>query len=327
MRKHSSFFVIYNNKLLIINTISCYNALTGAGKDERSMVERKHKLKPKRKWIILGAVVLFVLLIVAALYSGLTLRSYTVESDKVKSGGTVRIVEISDLHSRVFGDSQKPLIEMIKAQKPDLIVLTGDIFDRKASFSGAEMFLDGIKDIAPVYSVPGNHEFWTIKYGDIKKIISGYGITVLSNERKVVTVNGVNLCICGIDDPEAFKYSDYPEVLKYKDEEGILKQFSDLGSDTFNILLAHRPELIDEYRKYDFDLVLAGHTHGGQVRIPFISNGLFAPNQGWFPKYVGGRYDFDNTTMIIGRGLASTEIIPRIFDPPEVVVVDIKSKS
>jgi uncharacterized protein len=286
---------------------------------------RKKPTLPKKKWIIIGIILLLLIaLAVFALYSGFVVRKYVVESGKVKDGGTVRIVGIADLHSCVFGEDQKPLIDLIKAQKPDIITLVGDIFDDKEPILGAQLFLEGIKDIDPVYYVSGNHEFWSKKYDIIKKMIEGYGITVLSNERCYVTVNGVDLCICGIDDPDAFKYSDDEKLLKFKNEEGILSQFSDLSDDAFNILLTHRPELIDEYRKYGFDMILSGHTHGGQVRIPLIMNGLFAPDQGYFPKYGGGEYRFSDMTMIISRGLAFDEKVPRIFNPPEVVVVDIQ---
>jgi len=294
------------------------------------LIKIRGKLKkPRKKRIILGTIlILLVLLTVSALYSGLTVRNYVVESDKVKGvGGVVRIVQISDLHSVVFGNDQQPLIDMIKAQRPDIIMLTGDIVDDKEPISGAQLFLEKVKGIAPIYYVSGNHEFMSGKYDNIKKMIQGYGIMVLSNECRFVTVNGVNLCICGIDDPDVFRRSKDLGVLKYKDEDGLLERFSDLDDNTFNILLAHRPELIDSYRKYNFDLVLSGHTHGGQVRIPLILNGLFAPNQGYFPKYAGGRYDFSNMTMIISRGLSIDKKTPRIFDPPEVVVVDIKGKS
>lgn len=286
----------------------------------------KNKMRIKRLIIAALSLLLTALIAGAVIDSGLTVRDYTIESDNIKSGVNIRVVEIADLHSQVFGDSQKPLIDIIKAQNPDIIVLAGDIVDIRRPVSGAEQLFEGIKDVAPVYYVSGNHEYWSEKYNDIKNIIEGYGITVLNNEREYITINGANLCICGIDDPEVFKYSKDPEVLKYKDEEGMLKQFSDLGDNTFNILLAHRPEFIESYRKYNFDLVLSGHTHGGEVRLPPFSNGFFAPNQGIFAKYIGGRYDFDNMTMIISRGLATNMVMPRIFDPPEVAAVDIKGK-
>jgi predicted MPP superfamily phosphohydrolase len=157
-------------------------------------------------------------------------------------------------------------------------------------------------------------------------MIQEYGITVLSNESQYITVNGVRLCLCGIDDPEVFEYTSDKQLLMLKDTDGLLKRFSGLNDDTFNILLAHRPELIENYAKYNFDLVMSGHSHGGQVRIPPFVNGFFAPDQGWFPKYAGGRYKADNVTMVVSRGLGFDERVPRVFNPPDVVVVDIKGE-
>jgi len=287
---------------------------------------------PENKKRIYGRTVILLSLIALAavscfaFYTGLTVRNYVVESAKVTGGATVKIVAIADLHSRVYGEDQEPLLDMIAAQKPDMIALAGDIVDNKAQDTGAKMFLRAVPKIAPVYYVSGNHEFQTQRYDEIKKMIEGYGITVLSGERKYITINGADLCVCGIDDPAAFEYSDDPRILKYKDADGMLSQFSDLGDGTFNILLAHRPELIESYAKYDFDLVLSGHTHGGQVRIPLVLNGAFAPDQGFFPKYAGGRYDLRDMTMIVSRGLSFSGKAPRVFNPPEVVSVCIEGK-
>ncbi len=292
---------------------------------ETEAVKTEEAVRKKRnRLIILSGIVIFLAaLAIWAFYIGLTVRKYEIKSEKAPEGASVRIAVIADLHSHIYGEDQQPLLDMIRAQQPDIIALVGDIVDDHEPQAGAKLFLQDIAKIAPEYYVSGNHEYWSGECENIKRMISSYGITVLSNERKYVTVNGVRLCICGIDDPEVFRYSEDAEVLKYKDEEGLLSLFSDIGGDTFNILLAHRPELIDEYKEYDFDLVLSGHTHGGQVRIPLFSNGLFAPSQGWFPKYPGGRYDFGSQTMIVSRGLSFNARVPRIFNPPEVVVVDI----
>ena len=285
-----------------------------------------NKNRRYRRTIVFLLLVALAVVFVFAFFTGLTVRNYTIESGKVTGGGTVKIVAIADLHSNVYGEAQKPLLDMIAAQKPDIIALAGDIVDNKVPDIGAKMFLRAVPKIAPVYYVSGNHEFQTQRYDEIKKMIEGCGIMVLSGERKYITINGTDLCVCGIDDPVAFEYSDDPRTLKYKDADGMLSQFSDLGDDTFNILLAHRPELIESYAKYDFDLVLSGHTHGGQVRIPLVLNGTFAPDQGFFPKYAGGRYDLRDMTMIVSRGLSLSGKAPRVFDPPEIVAVCIEGK-
>ncbi len=280
--------------------------------------------KKKKCIILIYVAILFAALAVWAFYIGLTVRTYGVTSDKMPQGSAVRIAVIADLHSHVYGKDQTPLLDIIKAQKPDIIALAGDIVDDHEPQTGAKLFLQDITDIAPTYYVSGNHEYWSGRCDEIKEMISGYGVKVLSNERQYISVNGARLCICGIDDPEVFRYTDDNELLALSDYEDLLKRFSDLDADTVNILLAHRPESIDAYRQYYFDVVLSGHTHGGQVRIPLLVNGVFAPNQGWFPKYAGGHYELEGMNMIVSRGLGFDARQPRVFNPPEVVVVDIK---
>lgn len=267
-----------------------------------------------------------IVLAVWGFYSGLVVRVYTITSDKIPAGASVRVAVIADLHSRVYGKEQQSLLGMIKAQQPDMIALVGDIVDDNVPQTGAKLFLRDITDIAPTYYVSGNHEYWSGKYDDIKRMIEGCGITALSNTSVYLNVKGVRLCLCGTDDPEVFEYTEDKQLLALKDVSGLLKQFSGLDDDTFNILLAHRPENIKDYAKYNIDLALSGHAHGGQIRIPLFINGIFAPDQGYFPKYAGGQYKLDDLTMVVSRGLGFDERVPRVFNPPEVVVVDIKGE-
>jgi len=287
----------------------------------------------RKKWMRITIVLLVITaLSIWALYAGLTVRDYPIKSDKI-TFGSVRIIEIADLHSHIYGGDQKPLIDLVKAQRPDIIALVGDILDDEESDTGAWLFLDGIKDIAPIYYVSGNHEYWSDKYDDIKEKIESYGITVLENEWKEIDINGVHLRICGVEDPMMFEYTNDPEWMssgnEKADEERLFRKcFSNLDDSAYNVLLAHRPEYIETYLKYRFDLILSGHTHGGQIRIPPLINGLFAPSQGIFPKYAGGRYDFDDgKTLIVSRGLSFNTFIPRVFNPPEVVVADISGQN
>ncbi len=284
---------------------------------------RKHRLL--RRTII--AAVLAGLCI-WAFYIGLTPRVYEIETDKIPAEKSVRIVAVTDLHSHIYGKDQQPLIDMIIKQQPDIIALVGDIADDEEPDDGTRLLLEGICEIAPMYYVSGNHEYWSDGYDDIKSMMESYGVKVLDNESEDIIVNGVRLCISGVDDPYMFDYTEDSDYLEMDGEEDLFRQrFSDIDGSVFNVLLAHRPELIDLYQQYGFDLVLSGHTHGGQIRVPLLINGLFAPDQGWFPKYAGGRYDFDNQTLIVSRGLAFNDLIPRIFNPPEVVVIDIEGNS
>lgn len=266
---------------------------------------------------------MLAVLCIGMFYNGLTLRSYEIKSDKITNNSSVRIVVISDLHSNFYGENQQDLIKMIEEQDPDIVALVGDIVDDNRSEAGAIEFLEGIQNLAPTYYVIGNHEVWSGEWDRIKEMAADFGITILTNESEYVTINGVNLCISGIDDPEILKYSDDEEIRAMMSGDELLDGFFNIDDRTYNILLAHRPERFASYQTYSFDLVLCGHAHGGQVRIPGIMNGLIAPDQDWFPKYAGGKYVENGQTMIVSRGLEFDERVPRIFNPPEVVVVDI----
>jgi predicted MPP superfamily phosphohydrolase len=289
----------------------------------------------RRKWPwFVPALCALAALAFLAFYSGLTVRTYSVKSDKVSEGG-VRFVQISDLHSHIYGEDQQPLIDLIEAQQPDIIALTGDILDDRQPDTGTILLLEGIRHIAPVYYVSGNHEYWSGRCGGMCALLESYGVTVLDNRWEELVVNGVTLRLGGVDDPMMFEYTDDPQYLSISDgsenerdnTRALLKsRFSGLDDGAFNVLLAHRAELIDLYLEHNFDLILSGHTHGGQLRIPPVINGLFAPDQGFFPRYGGGRYDFDGgQTLIVSRGLSFHAYVPRVFNPPEVVVADISA--
>ncbi len=265
-----------------------------------------------------------ILFVVAAFYSGLTVRRYTVKTDKMALGESFRIVLITDLHSQVYGENQSELVSLIKEQQPDVLLLVGDIADDKIPFRGVQLLLEGIRGIAPAYYVTGNHEFWSSDVESMKEVIRSYGVKVLEGEYEQRIAGGTVITFAGIDDPdlELFEHSSR----EWADQ--MESAFQSLQNESgFKILLSHRPELIDEYKKYDFDLVVSGHSHGGQIRIPLILNGLYAPDQGWFPKYAGGLYKHSALTHIVSRGASNPLPVPRIFNPPEVVVIDVKGSA
>jgi len=255
------------------------------------------------------AVSAVIALILAACCDGLKTARYTVHSDKI--GGNIRIALLTDLHDTYYGNV---LIKRIRAAGPDLILLGGDIYDDIDDNDYTRELLPKLPEIAPVYYVSGNHEIWSGKYeSEIYGELVSYGITVLNNEYAELEINGNGVILAGIDDRAQ---SDLGAVMA--------DTFGELGgSDKYKILLAHRPEHIDEYRRYAFDLVLSGHAHGGQVRIPFLVNGVYAPNQGLFPKYAGGLYDFGRQKLIVSRGLSRWHsfYMPRVFNRPELVVI------
>lgn len=281
--------------------------------------EAKKKKMPVRRKLIIAAIVILILLMI----SDMRLKTvvYTVDTGKLDQ--PVRLALITDLHSCRYGREQQTLIRAVNEQKPDIILLGGDIFNDGSSYENAEITLQYLSAQYPdsCYYVTGNHEFWSEDIESIVTIVESYGITVLQGDYADVEAGGQSLRLFGVDDPDATIYC--------QGSTNILQQLNriqeKIDPDCCNVLLSHRPELIDIYKRYDFDLVLSGHAHGGQWRIPGILNGLYAPNQGLLPKYAGGRYDFDRGTMIVSRGLARESTpVPRLFNRPELVIIDLQ---
>ncbi len=281
--------------------------------------------KAKRQYRLLHCVLIadsvflaLILLILAAFDQGLVTRTYRVKSDRLTNEEPIRIVLITDLHNYTFETDQQPLIERIARLEPDVICFSGDIVDDDSyPDRGTRLLLEGIKDLAPCYYVTGNHEHW-IDAQAAKALMESYGVVVLSGESTILAVGGQTIRISGLEDPNYSRKEEYDQYLQ---------PFINLPQDVFNILLCHRPDPIETISQYGFDLVLAGHAHGGQVRVPLLINGFFAPDQGWFPPYAGGLYHVNGTDMVVSRGLQILDQLPRIFNPPEVVAIDLLSNS
>ena len=248
---------------------------------------------------------LLVLLLLLALDDRLTVRRYRIETEKVTE--PIRVLVVSDLHSCAYGEDQRELLDAVAAEGPDLVLLPGDIVDDVLPEDNAWTVL---AESWPCCYVTGNHEWWSGEAERICREIEALGIHVLRGESVEITVKGQNLTVFGIDDPDS--------------GEDQLSRFSETVGEGYAILLAHRPERIETYRRYPFDLIVSGHAHGGQWRLPGLINGLYAPNQGLFPAYAGGRYDFGTQVFLVSRGLARESTrIPRLFNPPELVAADI----
>ena len=274
-----------------------------------------NSLKKRSKKLLLAGGIAAALLVWAGLDTSLTVQIYTVESGKVEA--PVRLALLTDLHSCDYGEGQRELLDAVEEQDPDLVLLGGDIVD-----DGPEMpeeralaTVEALAERWPTYYVTGNHEYRTGRAEEIKELLAGRGAVVLEGTCALVTVGEQTLQICGVDDPAvgaAVWQSQLEDVTVA------------LEGDVCSILISHRPERVADYTGRGFDLVLSGHAHGGQWRIPLLGVGLIAPNQGLFPRYAGGTYDLEGTTLVVSRGLARESTrIPRLYNPPEVVVVDL----
>ena len=276
------------------------------------------KSKKRKKALIIAAVL--IAFAAAALYRGPITRSYQVQSDKIQNQITIAV--IADLHSQYFGDEQEQIIRRLEKAKPDIILMPGDMANSPYSVDAMTCLITQAVKIAPCYYVTGNHEIWSSEADKICDIISSLGVTVLRGEEQTLNVNGNTIEIFGIDDPDADYYDD--DYLNYTWPQRLDGLWTDNTQNNFRILMSHRPERADYYNLYEYDLIVAGHSHGGLVRIPFVLNGLYAPNAGFFPKYAGGEYALSGaTTMIVSRGLYNYKYMPRVFNPSEVVIITI----
>lgn len=268
----------------------------------------------KKHWWILPALAILVALALIALDERLILRTYTVVSPKLTA--EVRLAVVTDFHS---SDNADDVAAMVASCAPDAVLMVGDLFDDDTQNRPTERTLSLMRQLSalyPCYYVSGNHEAWTGEMDALYQQTEEAGVKVLRMSSGVLTVRGQRIALCGIPDPYEMVFSGAPDT-----EEQIRQALEDVDSADFTVLLAHRPELLAKYAQFPLDLVVSGHAHGGQVRIPGVLNGLYAPNQGWFPKLAGGAYTQDGTTLIVSRGLAVRTRLPRIFNRPEVVLV------
>lgn len=271
-------------------------------------------------------VVLFVVLIALIIWiiwgnTALVLSNYRISSTKLpEEFSGFRIVQVSDLHNAKMGQNNSKLLAMIKDTQPNIIVITGDLIDsRKTDLDTAVAFAQSAVQIAPCYYVTGNHESRVAVYSTLKEKLIETGVTILDDASYTLNYSGADISLIGINDP-AF-YTDY----LIGDEESSIKNSLnsiEIEKDQFQLLLSHRPEYIHLYATYGIDLVLSGHAHGGQFRLPFIG-GVYAPNQGLFPEYNAGIHTFENTSMIISRGIGNSLFPFRINNRPEVIVVEL----
>lgn len=224
-----------------------------------------------------------------------------------------RIVQISDLHNAKFGKNNQKLVDRIRECEPDMIVLTGDLVDSNhTNVDRAVQFVDEIVKICPVYYVTGNHEYWLEKseYDELMDGLIGAGVVILDDQVVEISRGDAKFRLVGLDDKSL---TDGTLEALLSDEK------------EFTVVLAHEPQYLVRYASSGVDLVLSGHAHGGQFRLPFVG-GIVAPDQGFLPEYTAGEYYMNGTEMIVSRGLGNSVIPARLFNYPEIVCVELVGK-
>lgn len=287
----------------------------------------------RHKWALVIIVLLLISIMVGrniyqSKYS-LDYSSYQISSDKINT--PVRILQLTDLHNSEFGENNQELIDRVASQSPDLILITGDLMNSDETRTDIAInLISSLCDIAPLYISLGNHE---IEYQDnfnidIVELYQAVGAEVLECQYEDITVNGQQLRLGGI-----YGYclpAKYLETDEADPEEcAFLTDFQ--STDLYTILMCHIPVcwmINDGLEEWDVDCVLSGHLHGGQVVLPLIG-GIYAPDMGWFPGRLKGIFSSKtgNKELILSSGLGNTEVIPRINNIPEIVVVDLVPQS
>ena len=281
--------------------------------------------------------IVFCVLLALALFANwnnkaLVVTRYQYESKEVpESFDGFTVTQVSDLQSEYFGRHQKNLLQKTAETKPDIIVFTGDLLDRNhTDYEAGLTAIEGLTRIAPVYYINGNHELalpeqrTTEFYEELRQM----GVTVLFDQSAVLEKDGQQIHLVGISEYTLYDSKASTKRTSTDYDPSVITNMIDrltegIDADEFTILLVHEPQFLEAYADEKVDLIFAGHAHGGQIRLPF-TEGLFAPGQGVFPKLTSGMHKEGNTTMVISRGLGNSVFPLRLFNRPEIVVVDLK---
>ena len=254
----------------------------------------------------------------------LDVTEYTIERNNIpKNFDNFKIVHLSDLHNTEFGKDNEKLLKIIKEQKPDAIFVTGDSID--GFYTNIQIpikLFNEILKICDIYFVVGNHESrvnitTTTEFIDT---LTDIGVIVLKDSNTYIEKDGEKIQVIGLKDA-----SDYKLEYNNNYTEKITETINNLDDkNAFSILLSHHPELFNEYKNTNIDLVFSGHAHGGQFRLPLIG-GIVAPEQGLFPEFDAGLFNENSTTMVVSRGLGNSIVPVRVNNSPEIIVVTLKT--
>ena len=279
----------------------------------------------RKKRIVSGVIIALVLtFLVWVIWANFALETneYTIKSEKIGDGfDGFRIAHLSDLHNTEIGKENGKLLKMLSDTNPDIIAITGDLIDsRRTNISLALEFTKEAVKIAPCYFVSGNHESRISEYDYLESELKKQGVTVLDNKTAEIEKAGEKIALIGVRDPSFDFKGDFCDVDNF-----LKSSIEPLQTETFTVVLSHRPELFDVYVKNGADLSLCGHLHGGQIRLPFIG-GLLSPDPSLFPEYDAGLFTENTTNMIVSRGIGNSAIPLRFNNRPEIIVVTLESQ-
>lgn len=283
----------------------------------------KTKGKKHRGRGCLTALIILALIAAAAAFlikdsrEDLEISRYEVKSQKLpESFDGFKIVQLSDLHGAEFGEDGMELVEKVKELEPDIIALTGDFVTDEGDLAAVKKLAGRLTELCPVYFVSGNHEFGSGLAVKVRNILERAGVKYLSNEYLTINRGEDEILLGGVEDPLAYADMLSPDELAQK--------MNDAAPDAFKILLGHRNYWMTEYPELPVDLIFCGHAHGGLIRIPGVG-GLIGTDRRLFPDFDAGEYNNGRYTLIVSRGLGNSVPIPRVFNRPEIVCVELSS--
>lgn len=278
----------------------------------------------KKKYIVMISIMIVLSMLVICVVchnKDLEINKFNVKSKYIPTEfDNFRIVQVSDLHNAEFGKNNEKLLAMLKQTDADIIVITGDLIDsRNTKVDVAVSFAEKATKIAPTYYINGNHEARVPEeYERLKQGLDEAGVTILENDSIDITIGDKAITLIGIND-SSFRMELVDDTMMQNVSHQLMSVVPD--NDNYKILLVHQPHYFDAYAT-QVDLVLSGHAHGGQFKIPFIG-GLVAPGQGFFPEYYTGSYIKENTEMIVSRGIGNSIIPFRINNKPEIIIAEL----
>lgn len=283
----------------------------------------KTKGKKHRGRGCLTALIILALIAAAAAFlikdsrEDLEISRYEVASQKLpESFDGFKIVQLSDLHGAEFGEDGMELVDKVGSLEPDMIALTGDFVTDEGDLAAVEKLAARLVKLCPVYFISGNHEFGSGLAVKVRNILERAGVKYLSNEYLTINRGEDEILLGGVEDPLAYADMLSPDELAQK--------MNDAAPDAFKILLGHRNYWMTEYPELPVDLIFCGHAHGGLIRIPGVG-GLIGTDRRLFPDFDAGEYNNGRYTLIVSRGLGNSVPIPRVFNRPEIVCVELSS--
>ena len=248
---------------------------------------------------------------------------YVHKSDRVPYAfDGYRIIQVSDFHNARFGRRSRDLLAKIKEADGDVIFVTGDIIDRRTPYLKRSLqFIDQLTEILPAYYVTGNHEAHYKHFEKLERAIGQSDMKNISRTDDRLYIGNEYIHLLGLEDLWFYGEEEDPMIMD-RFEMSLRERLQD-KDDRLTLLMAHRPDQIDLYSRFPIDLVFTGHAHGGQIRLPFVK-GLYAPHQGILPKYTEGVHTKNGTSVVISRGLGNSRFPFRVFNHPEIVIVELE---